>query len=94
MLDQRKLSYTEWTEQLNRQITPQDIRQWASIDPMVWIQESIEIRDTIYPEEGANLSYDYLYNHLPIATERLQMAGIRIAMYLNHIFDSEHINAP
>lgn len=93
MLDQRKMSYTEWTEQLNRQITPQNIRQWASVDPFVWIQESIEIRDTIYPEEGAELSYDYLYNHLPIATERLQMAGIRIAMYLNHIFDSEHNNA-
>ncbi|HAO16706.1 MAG TPA: S1/P1 Nuclease, partial [Alteromonas macleodii] len=47
--------------------------------------------DTIYPDDANNMSYDYLYNHLPTAKKRLQMAGIRIAMYLNSVFDeAEH----
>ena len=87
MLDQRDLSYTEWTEWLTKTITSQDIRDWATTDVMVWIKESTEIRDTIYPENANNMSYDYLYNHLPTAKKRLQMAGIRIAMYLNEVFE-------
>lgn len=87
MLDQRKLSYTEWTSWLTEQITPSDIRSWAATDPLVWIEESIQIRDTIYPEDANSMNYDYLYHHLPIAKQRLQMAGIRLAMYLNQTFD-------
>ncbi|MGY0592176.1 MAG: S1/P1 nuclease, partial [Paraglaciecola chathamensis] len=54
-------------------------------DPKVWIAESIKIRNEIYPEEKS-ISWDYLYNHLPQAQERLKMAGIRIATYLNDIY--------
>lgn len=89
MLDQRKLSYTEWTDWLTSHITPEDIRAWATTEPFVWINESIEIRDKIYPKDANNISYDYLYNHLPIAKQRLQMAGIRIALYLNQTFDNQ-----
>jgi hypothetical protein len=87
MLEQRGLSYTEWTAQLTRSITPQDIRNWASTDVLEWIKESTEIRDTIYPDNANNMSYDYLYNNLPTAQKRIQMAGIRIAMYLNKVFE-------
>ncbi|MEM7418247.1 MAG: S1/P1 nuclease [Pseudomonadota bacterium] len=87
MLEQRGLSYTEWTAQLTRSITPQDIRNWASTDILEWIKESTEIRDTIYPDNANNMSYDYLYNNLPTAQKRIQMAGIRIAMYLNKVFE-------
>ena len=87
MLDQRALSYTEWTSWLTEQITAEDIRNWATTDPNVWIEESVSIRDTIYPDDANKMSYDYLYNHLPTAKRRLQMAGIRIAMYLNAVFE-------
>jgi len=87
MLDQRDLSYSEWTEWLTKTIAAKDIRSWATTDPLVWIEESTAIRDTIYPEDANNMSYDYLYHHLPTAKKRLQMAGIRIAMYLNMVFD-------
>lgn len=73
--------------QLTRSITPQDIRNWASTDILEWIKESTEIRDTIYPDNANNMSYDYLYNNLPTAQKRIQMAGIRIAMYLNKVFE-------
>lgn len=87
MLEQRNLSYTEWTTWLTQHITPSDIRSWATTDPLVWIEESTNIRDKIYPEDANNMSYDYLYQHLPTAKQRLQMAGIRLAMYLNETFD-------
>ena len=68
-------------------ITPDDIRSWATTDPLVWIEESTKLRDEVYPEDANNMSYDYLYQHLPTANQRLQMAGIRLAMYLNETFD-------
>lgn len=66
----------------------EEIRQWATIDVMVWIKESTEIRDTFYPKNANNINYDYLYVNLPTAKTRLQMAGIRIALYLNAVFEA------
>lgn len=85
MIDQRQLSYTEWTKRLKRKINQQDISQWTSIDPHLWISESSAIRERIYPQ-SQELSWDYLFSNLPIATRRLQMGGVRIAAYLNEIF--------
>lgn len=92
MLDQRDLSFTEWANWLDQKITPENIAAWHSTNPEQWIKESTEIRDTIYPEDPDNMSWDYLYQNLPIAKQRLQMAGIRIALYLNQVFD-ESIDA-
>ncbi len=93
MLDQRQLSYSEWTRWLTEQITPQNIRDWATTNPDTWIAESTRIRDTIYPEDANEMAYDYLYDHLPTAKRRLQMAGIRIALYLNEVFADAHQTA-
>lgn len=86
MLDQRDLSYTEWTRWLTDKISAADIREWATTDPADWIRESTQLRDTVYPEDANNMNYDYLHTHLPVAQRRLQMAGIRMAMYLNEVF--------
>jgi hypothetical protein len=85
LLDQRQLSYTEWTQRLDRKISEQDISDWNDVNPQTWIAESVKIRDEIYPTE-TEISWNYLYNHLPQAEERLKMAGIRIATYLNDIY--------
>lgn len=87
MLEQRDLSYSEWTTWLTDKITPQNIRDWATTEPEDWISESTEIRDSIYPDDANNMNYDYLHNHLPTAKRRLQTAGVRIAMYLNEVFE-------
>lgn len=88
MIDRRQLSYTEWSEWLGNKITPAQATVWSTPDPLEWIAESTRIRDTIYPEKN-NLSWDYLYAHLPTATERLQQAGIRMAAYLNDIWPQQ-----
>lgn len=87
MLDRRQLSFSEWTEQLNRKITLEQLKAWHTTNPEDWIAESIAIRDTIYPEDANNMSWQYLYDHLPTAKQRLQQGGIRIALYLNEVFE-------
>ena len=61
--------------------------QWSTVDAKVWMQESAEIRDTIYPKE-TNLGYQYLFKHLPTVKLRLKQAGVRMAAYLNYIFEN------
>jgi len=95
LIDKQKLSYTEWVQHLNRQITEDNIKLWGSIEPITWIAESIVIRDRIYPVvshlQGAEndipeISWDYNYAHLPTLKTRLKQGGVRIALYLNNIF--------
>lgn len=89
MLDRRQLSYTEWSEWLGQKISEEQVEQWWEADPVVWITESTKIRDTIYPEDANNMSWNYLYDNIPIASQRLQQAGIRIAAYLNDVYATE-----
>ena len=86
MLGKRELSYTEWTDWLSKKITAQDLRNWNTTDPTVWVTESTQYRDGLYPQDAQKMNYDYLYEHLPTATLRLQQAGVRIAYYLNEVF--------
>nr|WP_241664520.1 S1/P1 nuclease [Ningiella ruwaisensis] len=85
LLDQRDLSYTEWSDWLGSKITPEQAEAWMTTDPLVYIAESVAIRDKIYPEEDS-LSWQYLYDHIDTATLRLQQGGVRIAAYLNEVF--------
>lgn len=85
LIDRNQLSYTEWTKYLAPKITPEQLAAWQTSDPLVYIQESAEIRDTIYPE-GDKISWQYLYDHTPTMKLRLQQAGVRIAAHLNSIF--------
>lgn len=86
LIEQKNLSYTEWTAWLNAKISPSNIQTWSAIDPATWIAESTKIRDTIYPENANDMNYQYLYDHIPTVTLRLQQAGVRIALYLNNLF--------
>lgn len=86
MIEQRSLSYSELAHWLSRSITPEKIIDWSVRDPAVWMRESIALRKTIYPTDPA-LSWDYAYQHRAELDGRLQRAGIRIAAYLNWVFE-------
>ncbi|WP_374552381.1 S1/P1 nuclease [Sphingobium yanoikuyae] len=86
MIEQRSLSYSELADWLSRAITPQDVIAWNDRNPDAWIRESIKLRKTIYPSDPA-LSWDYAYQHRLELDDRLQRAGIRIAAYLNWVFE-------
>jgi hypothetical protein len=85
IIDRQQLSYTEWTKWLTQKMTPNMVDGWRNPDPAVWIKESAELRDGLYPE-GDKISWQYQYEHLPTIKTRLQMAGVRIAVYLNGVF--------
>jgi hypothetical protein len=87
LIDNQKLSYTEWTKRLSRQITPDQAKTWQETDPRVWISESVENRTLLYPKSSV-VSWDYQYMSMPIVKKRLSMGGVRIAAYLNDLFAS------
>lgn len=86
MIDHEGLSYSEKAHWLNIKITPEQIMQWSSVDPLVWVAESAAIRDTIYPEEQF-ISWGYSFAHIATVNTRLSKAGIRLAAYLNVLYE-------
>jgi hypothetical protein len=86
LVDEEQLSFTEWAERLNRHTDPDEVIAWWVENPIVWIAESAQIRDTIYPADP-ELGYDYIYQHTPVVKRRLAQAGVRLAAYLNELFE-------
>lgn len=86
LVDEEQLSFSEFAERLKRHTSPAEVvDNWVE-NPLVWIAESAQIRDTIYPDKP-ELSYDYVYRHSPTVKRRLKLAGIRLAAYLNRLFE-------
>ncbi|VXC97911.1 S1/P1 nuclease [Oceanicaulis sp. 350] len=86
MVDHEQLSYSEMTEWLSAQITPELASDWMTADPDVWVAESTAIRDTIYPDSD-RLSWNYAFEHRDTMRTRLSQGGLRIAAYLNALFE-------
>lgn len=85
LIDNQRLSYTEWAKILNRKISNKHVKQWSQIDPRVWIAESYKLRLGLYTEDD-NIYFDYQYKAIPIVRKRLSQGGIRLAAYLNDLF--------
>ncbi|WP_411358019.1 S1/P1 nuclease [Pseudidiomarina salilacus] len=87
LVEHQNLSYTEFSNWLQRRITDEQAQTWATPDPYVWINESSQLRDEVYPAaDETSLSWDYVYNYTPVMKQRLQQGGVRIAAYLNNVF--------
>lgn len=85
------LSFTELAAKLERHIGPQDVIRWWDANPLDWVNESANVRDSLYPAAGPNgdpasLSYDYAFRFTPLMEQRLEQAGVRLAAYLNAIY--------
>jgi hypothetical protein len=88
MVDYEQLSYTEMTDWLTRRITPAQAQEWMEPDPLVWIAESAEIRPSLYPED-AELQWGYVFEHRATMRQRLSQGGVRMAAFLNALFDED-----
>jgi hypothetical protein len=88
LIQYEELSYTEWTAWLVQKITSDQLAEWAKARPAEWADESAAIRDTIYPDTQI-LSWDYVYQARPILKQRLSQGGVRLAAYLNAMFEPE-----
>lgn len=87
LVENEQLSYTEMSRWLLRRITPNSVSSWQQIDPAIWADESAAIRDGIYPEGDREIRGDYVFEHRETVRTRLSMAGIRMAAYLNDLFE-------
>ena len=93
----QQLSYSEYTGRLEARTTPDEVVEWWDARPETWIAESASLRDRIYPatgpelgmgtlEDPVRLSWQYTYDWTPTMEQRLQMAGVRTAAYLDRVF--------
>jgi len=85
LIDQEQLSFTEWADWLRAKITPALQTRWSNADPLVWIGESADIREHIYPDT-ANVSYAYAFANKATVEQQLEKGGVRLAAYLNQLF--------
>jgi len=89
LIQHKRLSYTEWTEFLDRKIKPEHIAEWQKAAPTDWVAELISYRGDIYEHGHGILSWDYVYKYTPLIKSQLSKGGIRLAGYLNALFASE-----
>ncbi len=100
MILRQQLSATEYSARLAARTTPQSVLEWWDPQPSTWIDESIALRDRIYPATGpelglgtlespVKLSFQYNYDWTPTMELRLQQAGIRVAAYLDWVFAAQ-----
>ena len=93
LVDEEQLSFTELAAKLQRHTSEEDVIRWWDVNPRDWVEESAQYRDTLYPppatgkDQAPALSYDYVYRFTPLMEQRLKQAGIRLAAYLNAIYD-------
>lgn len=86
MIDRQQLSFSEYAARLLRHVDDAELQAWSDPDPLVWIGESAAIRDTIYPDRH-DLGWDYQFRELPVVERRLSQAGVRMAAWLDAVFD-------
>ncbi len=89
LIKQEDLSYSEFSNWLERGITPEQAQEWAVIDPIIWAEESAAIRDTIYPTGDRDEKWGYVYDNRETMRTRLSQSGIRMSAYLNDVFADE-----
>ncbi len=93
LIQYEELSYTEWTAWLLPKITPDLAADWASSGPADWADESTALMATVYPA-NRNLKWEYAYAHRDEVRLRLSQGGVRLAAYLNAMFDPAPEPAP
>ena len=95
LIEFQKLSYTEYVNFIDH-ISVADVKLWQKSSVIDWLNESAEYRDQIYAglrdEKGRkiyNLSYKYNFDNIGLVEQRLKQAGVRLAFFLNNIFEGK-----
>lgn len=88
LIDDFKMSFTEWSNHLENKFRKKDIKQSTILE---WTFESHSYARDIYKNTQPNsyLSYDYIYKYQPVLEQRLYQAGKRLGNLLNDIFSTK-----
>ena len=87
LVENERLSVTEWTPWLLAAATPDQMRDWSSPDPAQWLDDSAALREKIYPA-NPDLGYTYVFENRERVRQQLTKGGLRLAAYLNRLFDT------
>lgn len=87
MIDGQNLSYTEWVKKINHP-TKEQVAGWQNDTVLDWAEESKALRPSVYDiGDQKNLTYRYNYDHIAQVELRLLQAGVRLAGFLNEIYE-------
>jgi S1/P1 Nuclease len=88
LIEFQKLSYTEYTANINHPTTEQRTT-WQAQPMSEWLFESYQLADKVYKsvtQPDQKLSYRYNYDHVEMMNGQLLKGGVRLAGLLNQIF--------
>jgi hypothetical protein len=99
LIESQKLSYTEYVDFINN-ISGSDAGAWKKSSVIDWLEESMQYRKQIYTgligadgKEDHDLGYEYRFSNIGLVEQRLRQGGVRLAFFLNNIFEGkEDIN--
>ncbi len=87
MIEKYDMTYTELADNADV-LTKNQVKAIQKGSVIDWVNETHELTKKVYasaePEE--NLRYRYSYNNFKTVRSQLQIAGIRLAQYLNDLF--------
>lgn len=86
MIDDTKLSYTEFSAAINHP-TKKQVKKWQSSTVLDWAYEAMKLRDEVYElPNDRQLGYKYQYKHHDLLRRQLLKGGVRLAGVLNEIY--------
>jgi S1/P1 Nuclease len=88
LVDFQKLSYTEFTQNINH-VSKEQRLEWQKQPLSEWFFESYQLADKVYSsitQADQKLSYRYNYDYIEIVNRQLLKGGVRLAGLLNEIF--------
>ena len=88
LIEFQKLSYTEYTANINHP-TSEQRTTWQAQPLSEWLFESYKLADKVYKsvtQPDQKLSYRYNYDHVEMMNGQLLKGGVRLAGLLNQIF--------
>ncbi len=89
MIRRTKKGWSDYAAELAAHITLQERALYGILDPALWATESYLLaRSNAYavPKDG-RIGQDYLDKNIPVIERRLSVAGVRLALLLNAVFD-------
>ncbi|WP_081996201.1 S1/P1 nuclease [Croceibacterium mercuriale] len=91
LIDLEQMSWSEWADFLERNITSEQAIAWSGTDPVAWADESRGLHGQIYPEvssetEKGMIDSAYIFRTRPLVHQQLTKAGLRLASYLDAAF--------
>lgn len=88
MIESYNMSYSELAAN-SPNLSKQQLADIKKGDLLDWVNESRSICEDIYAgtTSGEKLSYQYMYQYVPVVRSQLQKGGIRLASILDSIFN-------